>query len=84
VLTSAASGVPSGWAAPSGGRLNLVTVYECDPERRMTQQIGPEQTIDAAVRRSSTGYDVPGLVSRMSSFDNDFVGMGRNRKKGTL
>ena len=41
VQTSGLSGVPLGWATPTGGGLNLTTDYTVDLLGRVTQELGP-------------------------------------------
>ena len=46
VDTSVVSGAPSGWVTPTGGGLNLVTDYTVDGLGRVTQELGPSNSID--------------------------------------
>ncbi|WP_202617519.1 hypothetical protein, partial [Roseimaritima sediminicola] len=46
--TSLLSGVPAGWATPSGGGKHLIYDYEFDSQGRTTQELGPSHTVDVS------------------------------------
>jgi len=46
VDTQAVSGAPTGWRTPAGGGLNLTTDYTVDGLGRVTQELGPVNTVD--------------------------------------
>jgi len=51
--TSEFTGLPSGWSAPAGGGLNLVTTYQVDSQGRPTKQTDPNGNVTYLV------YDDP-------------------------